>query len=260
MLITLYVIIIIVNVFSVYSYFVKLISVSSGKWSTSGMLFQMLNAIPRSIGVFQIPLITFYTEWAINNNINLKVEIFIGIVLAIWIGLLIGWLSLKYFYLVFSYSVNHITERQSFSSFFRNSITILLGNGTWKNQTQNLIKIKLFKIGNHKLFIYNAIGFFLMSIALPCFLWASYHLPNYRASLNSFVSMITGLASIFILFMVDSRIALYTDKAFSGDMNLGEYSEKLLDVTRGRLLGTFFVLLLFIPISDLLIRFLKYFL
>ncbi len=78
MLITLYVIIIIVNVFSVYSYFVKLISVSSGKWSTSGMLFQMLNVIPRSIGVFQIPLITFYTEWAINNNINLKVEIFIG--------------------------------------------------------------------------------------------------------------------------------------------------------------------------------------
>ena len=93
-IIVLYSIVVFINIFWVFSFFVRLVGLESKKWSTAHSIFQIINLIPRTIGILQIPLITLYTEAAINNNRGINPIFYQGVIFFNLVGVLIGFVFL----------------------------------------------------------------------------------------------------------------------------------------------------------------------
>jgi hypothetical protein len=64
----LYAVIVFVNIFWVFGFFVRLVGIETKKWSISNTFYQIINIIPQAIGLIQVPMITLFTETAINKN------------------------------------------------------------------------------------------------------------------------------------------------------------------------------------------------
>jgi hypothetical protein len=114
----LYSIVLVFNIFGVFGFFMRLIGVETKRWSTTFSTFQIINLFPRTIGVFQIPLITLYTENAINSKEDIAITFYQGIILFNSLGLIIGTLLLPFFVKSLKEIILNIYEKDSFRNQF----------------------------------------------------------------------------------------------------------------------------------------------
>lgn len=234
----LYFIIFIVNIFWVFGFFIRLVGIETKRWSTTSSIFQIINLFPRTIGVLQIPLITLYTETAINNKDQISSYFFQGVILFNLLGLVFGFVILPVFLQVLRQVIDNIYERTSFK--------ILLQKQTWSNVSQSINKFnyKTFFIGFwppnfriSKIFVNNLVVAFLTCIAFPACALAGYQFPAYRATFISSVSIIYGISTFITILFIDTRVSVLTDKTFDGAISLNHFKEILFDCLRGKLIG-----------------------
>ena len=150
--------IIIINIFWVFGFFVKLVGVETKRWSTTNSIFQIINLIPRTIGIFQIPLITLYTETAINNRVPISILFFQGLIVFNFIGVFIGIILLPLFLGILQNIIKSVYENSSFN--------VLLNKDLWKTIDFSIrnfeyksfyLAVKPLKVNNFKLFTNNLI-------------------------------------------------------------------------------------------------------
>ena len=110
----LYSIILTVNIFWVFGFFIRLVGIETKRWSTTSSIFQIINLFPRTIGVLQIPLITLYTETALNNKEQISTLFYQGIIFFNLLGLLIGFIILPVFLQLLRQIIDNIYEKTSF--------------------------------------------------------------------------------------------------------------------------------------------------
>lgn len=242
----LYGIILTVNIFWVFGFFIRLVGIETKRWSTTSSIFQIINLFPRTIGVLQIPLITLYTETAINKKEEISTFFYQGIVFFNLLGLLIGFIILPIFLQLLRQIIDNIYEKTSFK--------ILMQKQTWTNVPQSIksINYNSFFIGFRptklritKIFLNNLIAAFLTCIAFPACVLAGYHLPGYRATIISSVSVIYGISTFITILLIDTRVSVLTDQTFEGAVGLQHYKEVLFDCLKGRIIGiTFGIILL----------------
>lgn len=259
-IIILYSIIIIFNIFWVFSFFIKLVGIETKRWSTAISIFQIINLFPRTIGIFQVPLITLYTETAINSNQKLTPLFYQGIVFFNLIGVLLGTVLLPFFIHSLKETIKNIYESESFR--------IILKKEIWKlsifffkkpDYHSFFVNTKAIKINNKPLFLNNTIAAFLLSIALPACVLAGYNIPSYRATIISLVSIIYGISSVVTILLIDTKVSLLTDKTFHGNLSVESYKTVLFDCLKGRIIGTFLGILLLPIFSDLITQIIKLF-
>lgn len=238
-LIILYAIVIIINIFLVFSFFVRLVGVETKRWSTSNSIFQIINLLPRTIGVFQIPLITLFTEYAINTNKTVSPLFYQGVIFFNLIGVLIGFTLLPFFLNSLKETINSIYANDSFKIIFKkNTLKTIIStffSGSFNNffRHSNQLKVK-----NKKLFFYNLMATFFLCSAFPACVWAGYNLPAYRATIISLVSIIYGAASVITILFIDTKLSVITDKTFHNQISLSEYKIVLFDCLKGKIIGT----------------------
>ena len=242
----LYSVILTVNIFWVFGFFIRLVGIETKRWSTTSSIFQIINLFPRTIGVLQIPLITLYTETSINNKEQISVFFFQGVIFFNLIGLLIGFAILPIFLQLLRQIIENIYEKTSFK--------ILIQKQTWANVPKSIKELNYIsffigfrpsKIRITKIFSNNLIAAFLTCIAFPACVLAGYHLPVYRATIISSVSIIYGISTFITILLIDTRVSVLTDKTFDGAVGLQHYKEVLFDCLKGRIIGiTFGVILL----------------
>lgn len=259
-LLVLYVVVAIINIFSVFNFFVKLVSVETKKWQTSYTIFHILNLLPRTIGVLQIPLLTLYTEYAINQNQSTHILLYQAVIVANLSGLVLGYLSLPFFSNALKETINSVYEHSSYR--------ILYGKVFLQHFLKTLFQpsysayfshYSLFKVKNRQLFGNNLIASFFLSSAVPACVWAGYNVPDYRATIISSISVINGIAAIVLVLFVDTRLSVITDKAFHNSIPFTEYKKALFDCIKGKMLGTLLGVILLPLLAKGIVQFIRYF-
>ena len=96
-----------------FGFFLRLVGVETKLWSTTTSIFQIINLIPRTIGVLQIPLITLYTETAINRKEPIGTFFFQGFIFFNLLGLVIGFIILPFFLQLLRQIIDNIYEMKS---------------------------------------------------------------------------------------------------------------------------------------------------
>ncbi len=257
-LILLYSIIVIFNIFWVFSFFIKLIGVETKKWSTAISIFQIINLFPRTIGIFQVPLITLYTENAINSKQELTPYFYQGIILFNFVGVVLGTTLLPFFLNSLKETIKNIYENDSFKAILKKEIWKLAANFFKIPSYRNFFEEgNYLKIDNKKLFLNNAFAALLLCIALPACVLAGYHIPTYRATIISLVSIIYGFASIVTIILIDTRVSLLTDKTFHGNLPIKDFKILLFDCLKGRMAGTFLGIIILPFVSEWIVFIIK---
>ena len=250
----LYFIVLLINIFFVFGFFVRLVGVETKRWSTSNSIFQIVNLFPRTIGIFQIPLITLFTEYAINTNQIVSLQIYQGVILFNLIGVLIGFALLPFFLNSLKEIIDKIYYNYSFRFFFKkSSIKTIFSSfisGNFKSFFSGLPQLK---IKNKNLFFYDLMATFFLCSAFPACAWAGYNVPDYRATIIALVSIIYGIASIITILLIDTKLSVVTDKTFHNQFSLYEYKIVLFDCLKGKIIGTIFGIIAFPTLSSAII-------
>jgi hypothetical protein len=250
----LYSIILTVNIFWLFGFFIRLVGIETRRWSTTSSIFQIINLFPRTIGVLQIPLITLYTETAINRKEQISELFYQGVIFFNMLGLLIGLVVLPIFLHLLRQLIDNIYEKTSFN--------VLLRNQTWKNIPQSFLTfdyrsfyfgLRLFEIRVTKIFVNNFVAAFLTCIAMPACLLAGYELPEYRATIISFVSVIYGISTFITILLIDTRVSVLSDQTFDGVVGLHQYKEVLFECLKGRLVGITMAIIILPYFSDMIV-------
>jgi hypothetical protein len=259
-IIILYGIIFLINLFWVFGFFTRLVGIETKRWSTTNSIFQIINLIPRTIGVLQIPLITLYIEKAINENKKIDTLFFQGIIFFNLIGVLAGLILLPIFSKILSDIIVNIYDKATFK--------VLIQKKLWKKTRLSFNKIeyksfynglRLLKINRNKLLINNLIAAFLICIAFPACILAGYNIPAYRATIISSVSIIYGISTFISVLLIDTRVSVITDQTFHGIKTLHQYKEVLFDCLKGRIIGIIIGILALPHISKFIIFIFKYY-
>jgi hypothetical protein len=252
-LIILYSIVTIFNIFWVFSFFIKLVGVETKKWSTSISIFQIINLLPRTIGIFQIPLITLFTESAINSKQPLTPFFYQGIIFFNLLGVLIGTALLPFFINSLKQIISNIYETESFLNIIKKELGKLAVNFfKIKNYYSFFPKNGYFTFFDRTLFINNTLTAFLLCTAFPACVLAGYYIPNYRATIISMVSIIYGVASVINILFIETRVSLITDKTFHNQISFDDYKIVLFDCLKGRIVGTCVGIFLLPLIADMI--------
>lgn len=239
-LIILYLIVVVINVFLVFNFTVKLVGVETKKIFTSDAIFQIINLLPKCIGIFQVPLLTLYTEYAINLNKPIDTFYYQAVILSGLIGILIGFILLPFFINSLKESINSIYNNNSFKIIFNlQSLKIIASSFLSANFFLFFKGHKLYKIKNRKLFSYNLIVSFLFCSAFPACILAGYYIPEYRATINSMVSLFNGIAAFVIILFIDTKLSVMTDKTLHDKMPYLDYKDVIFDCLKGKIIGTF---------------------
>lgn len=255
----LYIIVFIINIFWVFGFFVRLVGIETKKWSTTNSIFQIINLIPRTIGILQIPLITLYTESALNKKIEVSPFFYQGIILFNLLGLLIGFIFLPFFLRILGQIINKIFEKESFRMVIQKDI--------WRETFQSFRKlsVKSFFLGfnplktdNGSLLIYNLFAAFLISVAFPACVLAGYYVPDYRATIISSVSIIYGISTFITILLIDTKLSVITDQAFHDTITLQHYKEVLFDCIKGRILGITIGIIILPYLSEIIVALIRY--
>jgi hypothetical protein len=219
-------------------FFVKLVGVETKKWSTTNSIFQIINLVPRTIGIFQIPLITLYTEAAINSKENIDEFFYQGILIFNFFGVLIGFFLTPLFLVILSSIINNIYDKASFKILFNielwRNVNISFEYSDYKNF---FMGFNFFKLNYLNLFSSNLVASFLTSVAFPACVLAGYYVPVYRATIISSVSIIYGISTFITILLIDTRVSVFTDKTFHGSLSISQYKMILFDCLKGRFLG-----------------------
>lgn len=252
-------IIITVNTFWVFGFFIRLVGIETQKWSTTSSIFQIINLFPRTIGVFQVPLITLFTENSLKNDKVLNIYFYQSLIIFNLLGLIIGLALLPVFLWVLKEISNNISENASFRVLFKLQIwrKIKLQSSTLE-YTPFFVGFKQFKFFKSSIFYNNLLVSFLICIALPACLLAGYHLSAYRATILSSVSIIYGVSSFITILLIDTRISVLSDMAFDGSIHLQKFKEFLFDCLKGRIVGIAIGALTLPYIYEIVITLLKY--
>ena len=239
-LIILYLIVVVINVFLVFNFTVKLVGVETKKIFISNAIFQIINLLPKCIGIFQVPLLTLYTEYAINLNKPIDTFYYQAVILSGLIGILIGFILLPFFINSLKESINSIYNNNSFKIIFNlQSLKIIASSFLSANFFLFFKGHKLYKIKNRKLFSYNLIVSFLFCSAFPACILAGYYIPEYRATINSMVSLFNGIAAFVIILFIDTKLSVMTDKTLHNKMTYLDYKDVIFDCLKGKIIGTF---------------------
>jgi hypothetical protein len=237
-LIVLYIIIFLINIFWVFGFFVRLVGVETKKWSTTNSIFQIINLIPRTIGVLQIPLITLYTETAIINKESVQVLFYQGILVFNLFGILFGFLLIPLFFNLISNIIVNIYDKSSFKVVFKKDLWQSFGNFfVHLNYKKFYTGFSFFSCNKFYLFICNLGASYLLFVALPACVLAGYYVPVYRATIISSVSIIYGLSTFITILFIDTKISVITDKAFHGSLSILELKNTLFECFKGRIFG-----------------------
>ena len=133
---------------------------------------------------------------------------------------------------------------------------------TWKNVPQSIesLNYKSFFVGFRpskirisKIFTNNLLAAFLTCIAFPACVLAGYHLPEYRATIISSVSVIYGISTFITILLIDTRVSVLTDQTFDGAVGLQHYKEVLFDCLKGRIIGITLGIIILPYFSELII-------
>jgi hypothetical protein len=257
----LYSIITIINIFWLFSFFIRLPSIVTKNWSTSHSIFQIINLIPRTIGVLQIPMITLYTESAINMKKGINTIFYQGVIFFNLIGILIGLIALPLFLNYFSNSINNIFTKGSFRSLIsRNNFIIDDELNLDYRQKSFFTDFKLFKINYFNLFFSNFVASYLTVIAFPACILAGYHMITYRATIISLVSIIYGLATYVTILFIDTKMSVLSDQAFHNLITITDFKLILFDCLKGRIFGIIIAILTLPHISNFIVHAINWYL
>jgi hypothetical protein len=260
-IIVLYIIIFFINIFWVLGFFVRLVGVETKKLSTTNSVFQIINLIPRTIGVFQIPLITLYTETAIINKEKINIFFYQGLLFFNLLGVLIGLFLAPYFLNYLSNIINNIYQKATFKVLFSKDVwERLINSFDCTNYKTFFTGFKFSRLSELNLFTSNLGASFLMCVAFPACVLAGYHVPVYRATIISFVSIIYGLSTFITILLIDTRVSVFTDKTFHGSLSFIEYKMILFDCLKGRIIGIIIGIFSLPYIADLIVSIVYWFL
>jgi hypothetical protein len=227
-----------VNSFWVFGFFIRFAGVETKKLSTSNSIFQIINLIPRTIGVFQIPLITLYIEKVINNHQKINIYFFQTLIFFNLVGIIIGIIILPFFLNSIKIIINNYYETESFKMSLPKLIFLTLLKNENNFKIVNFFNgLAMFKIVNIQLFIFNIFIGYLFSVAFPACAYVGYLISNYRATIVSFVSIIYGFAVFINILLVETKLSIITDKAFHGEKMIVDFKIVLLDCLKGRTVG-----------------------
>lgn len=239
-LLILYSIVVIINIFLVFNFTVKLVGVETKKIFTSDAIFQIINLLPKCIGIFQVPLLTLYTEYAINQNTTINPIYYQAVIFSGLAGIIIGFILLPYFINSLKESINSIYQNNSFKILYNLKALKIILNSFAKGNFNAFFKgHKLYNISNKRLFSYNMITAFLFCSAFPACVLAGYYVPAYRATINSLVSVFNGIAAFVIILLIDTKLSVMIDKALHDKMSYEDYKNVIFDCLKGKIVGTF---------------------
>lgn len=233
----LFAIIIFVNIFWVFGFFVRVIGIETKKWALSNSIFQVLNLIPQTLSILQVPLITYFTESAINKNLDIEIVFYQLIILFNLVGIFIAILLMPFFMNYFRSIIGAI--------YINPNLLVFISK---KHLFEFKIHVRLIdylvhnlsiysKVKYRRMFYYNIIIGYLLAIAFPICVYIGYQLPAYRATIISLVAVIIGIGTYINILFVETKIAQIGDKTFHQELEFSEYKYLLVNSFYGRIIG-----------------------
>ncbi len=227
-----YILIVFISTFSVFGLYTRVIGIETKKWSISNTFFQVLNFIPQTIGLILTPIITLYTESALNKNIIIPYTFYQSLIFFNLIGTIIGFYLLPLYIGNIKKIINLIYEGRKVK------FNLLKFNYTIKNSYDEFSKNKYFKkLEVNYFFISNLIVGFLLSIAFPLCVYIGYQISLYRATFISSVSLIIGITTILNVLFIDFKISIICDKIINDNTEIKILRSLIINCIVGRIFG-----------------------
>ena len=246
----LFITILIAKIFDVFKFFSRISAVNTKKWSYTDVIYQIVELIPRSIGLLIIPISVYFSEEILMKNNELHSILLTYSILFEFFGLFIGLILVPNFI----FSLNHIIllerKKSSIIDFIQFYLNIIFLKKRKPTNILNYLKIK-----DRKLFWINIFTGFFLSIIIPLLVLLSVNFINHRGTLIALIPVFLGVIYVIIALYVLKPIGYFTDLAYDNKIEIEEFKNILKDCILGKMAGALLAFLSIIPILKILVKF-----
>jgi hypothetical protein len=211
--------------------------------------------VSRMSNMLQAPLLGGMVDTSIiKNNPGALLSEFRVIILAAFIGNLIGAVLVPFFVAVFTEGIAEFEKIGSLpkviiSAFYpKNFISMISKFKIPSKKTFSKLNLH----GIPKMFIvWNVLMVSIYAVGVLASLYAGARVPEYRVTATQLSGIVNGIATILLTLLVDPTCALITDQAIKGRRKENDVRTMVFYIIAGRLIGTLLIShLIFLPASD----------
>jgi len=248
---------VIISIISTLAYSVRIVAVRTGRIAVSFAVFNIFALISRTANTIQGPLMTATIERTImTGNPKNLIYIFRWILFSTTIATIIGAILMPTFIKIFgkaveSFSVNRSMPKLLLHTFSKSGIE-QFKNSVTKPKKENLAQLKSFKIMPKKIILLNAVAFSILTVGVWASLYAGCLNPDFRATCSTLSSVITGIATLFMVIFIDPYISMLTDDVIKGECSQIQFDRCIIFIVGGIIVGTILSQFLLVPAAGVI--------
>ncbi len=247
----------IIHAISTLAYAVRWVGVKTGRLAVSFAIFNILVLVSRTSNSIQAPLLAKKIERDLSSGLlNDATGQFRWLLLAASVGTLIGALLIPTFQRIFSRLVVQLDIDRSIPRLLIHGFS-KIGVRHFKHpiklpSKQNILYLKDVQRLPIRLILLNTAVVSLLTVGVFASLYAAYLNPSLRTTASNLASIVTGIATIFLVVFIDPYFSLLTDDVLGGKRSVEYFNKCVISMVISRLAGTLAAQLLFIPCARMI--------
>ncbi len=243
---------VVIHLIGTLSYAVRLVGIRTGRIAVSFALFNMIMLVSRTANSFQAPLLAKVVERDLPNaHLLHPYLLFNALIAAASIGTLLGAFFIPTFQnvlasVVWRFNVERSVPKIIMHSFSKAGVKQLRDKFRVPSR-QNIDHFRDFKKMPKRLLLLNMIIVGILTIGSFSALYAAFLQPQLRLTASTMVPIITGLATVLLVFFIDPFFSLLTDDCLEGKVSLAYFHKSVVLMVTSRFIGTLFAQLFLFP-------------
>jgi hypothetical protein len=246
------------NIIGVLAYSTRITGLRTKLYGASYSVYNILSLVSRMATVLQAPILAKTIEININSGKTTDTSIFRWAMLAAFLATLFGALAMPSFNNLLAIAVKKYYQLKSMPRFIIHAISSKKTLSSFRKSfiipsTQNFIHLLNYKVYLTYNFFINIFVSVISTCAVLSSLYAGCLIPQLRATANSLVGIVNGLAMVLSVVFIDPYISLINDEVIHEVRTEQAFKQDISYILFARLIGTLLAQLLFIPIAEAIV-------
>ena len=247
-----------IHLIGTLSYSVRLVGIRTGRIAVSFALFNILTLVARSANSVQAPLLAKFIERDLPSaHLVHPILVFNGLIVAASLGTLFGAFLIPTFQnilsaVVWRFNVERSVPKIILHSFSKAGIKQLKDKFRAPSK-QNIEHFKDFRRMPKRLLLLNMIVVGILTIGSFSALYAAFLKPELRLTASTMAPIVTGLATVLLVFFVDPFFSLLTDDCLEGKVSIAYFHKSVVLMVTSRFVGTLLAQLFLLPAAHVIL-------
>jgi len=246
------------NIIGVLAYSTRITGLRTKLYGASFSVYNILSLVSRMATVLQAPILAKTIELNINAGKSTDTTIFRWAIFAAFLATLLGALAMPSFNNLLAIAVKKYYQLKSMPRFIIHALSskktlTSFGRSFTIPSKQNFINLLNYKAYLTYNFFINIVVSIISTCAVLSSLYAGCLIPQLRATANSLVGIVNGLAMVLSVVFIDPYVSLINDEVIHEVRTEQTFKQDISYILFARMLGTLLAQLLLVPIAQAIV-------